>query len=357
MIDDRLLAHHGDVEARGMLDFAVNVAVERPPEFLASAMADAITDLAAYPDAGPATALLADHLGLPTGRLLLVNGAAEAFHLIARAEPWRHPVVVHPQFTEPETALRAAGFAPGRHVLEAPAFAFDAESFEARHAEADLVFVGNPTNPTSRLHPAADLLRLRRPGRLVVVDEAFMDTVPREQDTVLRHAAAGEGVFVVRSLTKTFGLAGARAGFVVAEPAWIEACARAQPHWSVNSLALAAIEAICTRAGVAHVADVAARVAADRALLVDGLTGLGFDVVRPAAAPFVLAHHPRAAELRSRLREAGIAVRRADTFPGLDDTWLRIAVRDAATTATLLDALRTAGADHADTPETDREVR
>lgn len=342
-----LLAHHGDVEARGMLDLAVNVAVEEPPEFVRTAVHAAVGELAAYPDAGPTTAHLADHLGVDPDRVLLTNGAAEAFHLIARAARWQRPVVVHPQFTEPDTALAAAGLQPAWHVLAGPQFTFDAGEFDAAHTEADLVVIGNPTNPTSRLHPAADLLRLRRPGsrRLLVVDEAFMDVVPREQDTLLRHAGIGEGVMVVRSLTKTFGLAGLRAGFIVGDPAWIAACAAVQPHWSVNHLALAAVRVCAAGAGVEHVAAVAERVARDRTYLVTRLTQLAFDVVGPAAAPFVLARHPLAAALRESLRASGIAVRRADTFPGLGSEWLRFAVRRPEITDALAAALTSALAD------------
>ena len=76
--------------------------------------------------------------------------------------------------------------------------------------DADLVVVGNPTNPTGVLHPA-DLLRsLQRPGRLVVVDEAFMDTVPGEAETL----AGDRGVLVIRSLTKHWSIPGVRAGYV-----------------------------------------------------------------------------------------------------------------------------------------------
>ena len=352
-----LLRHHGDAEARGLRDYAVNVAVASPPAFLRAALARALDGLALYPDAAPATARLAAHLDVPPERVRLTNGAAEAFHLLARARTWRHPVVVHPQFTEPEVALARAGCPPTRHVLPAPHFALDAAALERAVGEdADLVVLGNPTNPTSRLHPVAEVLALRRPGRLVVVDEAFLDVVPREQDTALRHAAAGEGVLVVRSLTKTFGLAGVRAGFLLGAPEVVAACVAGQPHWSVNSLALAAIEAVCSSAGVAHTAEVTARLARCRPRLVDGLTALGWSVVGPAAAPFVLARHPRAAEVRLRLREEGIAVRRADTFPGLDDTYLRIAVRDEAETDALLHALERALDTSAQNPTTSGHV-
>ncbi|WP_168581291.1 Rv2231c family pyridoxal phosphate-dependent protein CobC [Gephyromycinifex aptenodytis] len=335
------LLHHGDVEARGMLDFAVNVAVAAPPQFVREAMQKALGGVAAYPDPVSATEALAEHLGVAPERVLLTNGAAEAFHLIARAVPWQAPMVLHPQFTEPDSALRCAGYLPQHHILTRDnGFTLDADHLLAQVGpHTDVLFVGNPTNPTSRLHAAHDLLRLRAADRLLVVDEAFIDLVPGEQDTLLRHAARGAGVLVIRSLTKTFGLAGVRAGYLVGDPDWIQACRTVQPHWSVNHLALAAVTACASPAGVAHVHQVAQRIAAHRPVLVQGLEAAGLQVVRPPAAPFVLAHHPQAERLRLALRDKGIALRRADTFPGLGQNWLRIAVRDPACTEALMAAL------------------
>ena len=97
-------------------------------------------------------------------------------------------MVVHPQFTEPHAALEQAGHTVTEVVLAHP-FALDPAAVPD---DADLVVVGNPTNPTGVLHPAEALRALARPGRLVVVDEAFMDTVPgRGRDP--RRRARGPG--------------------------------------------------------------------------------------------------------------------------------------------------------------------
>ncbi|CCA54780.1 L-threonine 3-O-phosphate decarboxylase [Streptomyces venezuelae ATCC 10712] len=102
--------------------------------------------------------------------------------LLARALPVRRPVVVHPQFTEPEAALRDAGHEVGRVLLrEEDGFRLDPASVPQ---DADLVVIGNPTNPTSVLHPAATIAALARPGRTLVVDEAFMDAVPGERESL-----------------------------------------------------------------------------------------------------------------------------------------------------------------------------
>ncbi|MFH8796232.1 Rv2231c family pyridoxal phosphate-dependent protein CobC [Streptomyces sp. NPDC017941] len=335
------LRHHGDAEVRGgggLVDLAVNVRAGTPPAWLKQCVADSLDGLAAYPDGRAALAAVAARHGVVPERVLLTAGAAEAFVLLARALRVRRPVVVHPQFTEPEAALRDAGHRVGRVVLRADdGFRLDPDAVPA---DADLVVVGNPTNPTSVLHPAADLIGIARPGRILVVDEAFMDAVPGE-----REALAGRvdvpGLVVLRSLTKTWGLAGLRIGYVLADPDVVAELARAQPLWPVSSPALAAAQACVGPRALAEAGHVAHRVAAERARLVAGLVEVpGVSVAGPAEGPFVLVRVDGARDVRERLRERGFAVRRGDTFPGLGPEWVRVAVRDRATTDAFLSALR-----------------
>ena len=244
--------------------------------------------------------------------------------------------MVHPQFTEPELALRAAGWQVDRVLT-------DAADGWALHPDqvpdqADLVVIGNPTNPTGTLHPKQALLALRRPGRLVVVDEAFSDAVPGEPESL-----AGDedltGIVVVRSLTKLWGLAGLRIGYLLGEAIVLAAAAAVQPHWSVSGPALAAAEACLADSARPEAHRRALAITADRRALVTELARRGFEVPTHGAGPFVLTRHPHRPRLHAELRAAGFAVRRADTFPGLEPGWIRIAVRDPGTTAPLLAAL------------------
>src|SRR5689334_5862111 len=173
------LGHHGDTEVgAGLIDLAVNVRHEPMPDWLARPLQDSLRDLSSYPDKSEATRAVARRHGRAEGEVLLTAGAAQAFVLLAQAlRDAKRPVVVHPQFTEPEAALRNAGHTVERVLLrEADGFRLDASLVPA---DADLVFVGNPTNPTSVLHPADEIAGLARPGRVLVVDEAFADTTYR----------------------------------------------------------------------------------------------------------------------------------------------------------------------------------
>lgn len=337
------LRHHGDAEVRGdgagLTDLAVNVRTGTPPAWLTSRIADSLGGLAAYPDGRAARAAVAARHGLPVGQVLLTAGAAEAFVLVARTIRAARPVVVHPQFTEPEAALRDMGHRVGRVLLR------EEDGFRLTPAavpdDADLVVLGNPTNPTSVLHPAAAVAALARPGRTLVVDEAFIDAVPGERESLVPRLTRLPGrVIVLRSLTKTWGLAGLRIGYVLADPATVTELAARQPLWPVSSPALTAAEACCAPPALAEAEAAAVRTAGDRAYLLDRLREFpGVSSPAQAEAPFVLVRHPRAQEVRHRLREAGFALRRGDTFPGLGPQWLRLAVRDRETTNRLTDAL------------------
>jgi histidinol-phosphate aminotransferase len=322
------LRHHGDAElSPGLIDLAVNVRAGTPPPWLRALLHEALDASTGYPDADPARAAVAAAHSRDPAEVLLTAGAAEAFVLLARALRPRRAVLVHPSFTEPEVALRAAGHPVSRVLLRAEnGYRLDPAAVPE---DADLVVLGNPTNPTSVLHPAADLVALARPGRVLVVDEAFADTVPGEPESLASRRDV-PGLLVVRSLTKTWGLAGLRVGYALGPADLIAALAAHQPHWPVSTPALAALTACTTPAARAE-ADAAAReLTGRRAALLDALPP-GVVVEGRPRSSFVLLRLPDGARVRQALRDRGWAVRRGDTFPGLGPDHLRVAVRDPAT--------------------------
>ncbi|MCU1675386.1 MAG: threonine-phosphate decarboxylase [Frankiales bacterium] len=326
------LRHHGDAEVRDcdLLDFAVNVRLAGPPAWLAQRIAAA--PLGSYPDDRAAVAAVAArHNRLPSDVLPTV-GAAEAFVLLARALSPKRAVCVHPSFTEPEAALWAAGHPVERVFLPEP-YSLDTDLVPE---DADLVVIGNPTNPTGVLHSADLVASLCRVGRTVVVDEAFMDFVPGDEASL---SGRGDlpGLVVVRSLTKMWGLAGLRVGYALAPADVIDKLRAAQPLWPVSTPALAALEACSTPEAVRDANDAALATALERERLAAGLAALGLVVGPGARANFLLVRGADA--LRETLRTRGVAVRRCDTFPGLGGGWIRVAVRDGATNARLLATL------------------
>ena len=305
-----------------MLDFAVNVRAAAPPSWLMDRLAARFGDLGRYPtraDEDAATAAIAARHGRRDDEVVLLAGATEGFSLLPNLRP-RIAAVIAPSFTEPEAVLSAAGV-PVQHVVLPPPFGLSGAHVPD---EADLVVVGNPTNPTAVLHPREHILRLRRPGRIVVVDEAFADAVPGEPESLAPQSLPD--VLVVRSLTKTWSLPGLRVGYGLGDPRVLHRLTATRPHWPLGTLQLEALAACNQPEAVAEALAEAARLTEMRATMADALTSAGARVV-DGSAPFVLFEVPDAALVRKRLMATGIAVRRCDTFIGLDGEYLRAAVR------------------------------
>ncbi len=316
--------YHGDqAVAPGMLDFAVNVRHAQPPEWLLRRLAARLPELARYPsldDVHRAQDAVAERHGRTRDEVLPLAGAAEGFALLPNLRPERAAIVA-PSFTEP-----AAGAGRGRGARA---------SRRARAAVRAGRCRPSPTTPTLSwwairptpprcCTPAKQLLALRRPGRILVVDEAFADSVPGEPESLAGDALPD--VLVLRSLTKTWALAGLRVGYALGSPEVLARLTARRAHWPVGTLQLTAIAACCGRQAVADAAAGAARLAGLRAEMVAGLASVGAEVV-DGRAPFVLFRMPDAVRLRKDLHDKGIAIRRCDTFVGLDERYLRAAVR------------------------------
>ncbi|MEM8708118.1 MAG: aminotransferase class I/II-fold pyridoxal phosphate-dependent enzyme [Actinomycetota bacterium] len=224
----------------------------------------------AYPDPATATVLLAEALGVDPERVLLTNGGSEAISVVATE-------LGGGVAAEPEFSLHPRGAGPR--------------------------WRSDPHNPTGRLAGDEDC---------DVWDEAFYPLATG------RWHGGRPGV-TVGSLTKTFACPGLRLGYVIADD--VERFARHQPHWSVSTLALAALPDLLA---AADLPGWFARIAEARAALTDLLAGHGFDV-DAADAPWVLVDSPG---LRDHLGPHGVAVRDCASFgmPG----WHRIAVTDPA---------------------------
>lgn len=353
------LRYHGDRAADGaVLDFAVNVQADAPPGWLREVVRSGVDTLGSYPGHElyrDATAAVAAHHGVTPEQVLLLNGAAEGFSLLARLRPaW--PVIIHPGFTEPEACLVDAGIDVDRVVLRAPFDldrAIDALGFGGVHEEADLVVIGNPTNPTGRLYGVDELSRLAEPWRYLVIDEAFLDVVDAPGVADHTHATSmisriGQipGLIVLRSLTKTWSLAGLRCGYLISDAETVTRLSRGRAHWPLGTLQLRAIQAVMEQ-GTPHLPTITADIARNRESMVTALETAGF-TVHPSAAPYLLVQPPGGVEHAERTRRAlagrGIAVRRCDTFPGLDSGFWRLAVREPAQVAALLQAIADIGA-------------
>ncbi len=197
------------------------------------------------------------------------------------------------------------------HDLEAMA--------EAVTPRTRMVFVANPNNPTGTTVEPADLDRFvsRMPDSVVVVlDEAYVELLdPARQPDTLRWVREGRPVFVLRTFSKTYGLAGLRIGYAVGPEEGIQALDRIRPPFNVNAMAQEA--ALAALADEAHVERTRRMVARGLRQLERGLRTLGVEYT-PSVANFMLVQTGDGRGVFRALQRRGIIVRPMDGY-GMPD--------------------------------------
>lgn len=332
----------------GFLDFSANMNPFGPPEAVGRLLAERWRELARYPDPavrGLRRAIAAKYR-IAEESVLVGNGAAELIDLSIRAFQPSKVGLARPSFTEYEDAVRKIGGAVVDIPLaEADGFALREQPLRAAAAEADLLVLGHPNNPTGRLIDPGLLGRLVRERKPMIVDEAFVDFVPDEDAvSLIRLAAETERLCVIRSMTKFYAIPGIRLGFAVAHPRLIRRLKELQVPWSVNAIAQWVGEAALAERNYAE--RTRRWLADERPIFTDKLKSLGLRVF-PSDVNFLLVSIPEQAgmdvkELQRRMGEAGVLIRDASLFPGLDRSYFRVAVRLRDENEALLERLERA---------------
>ncbi|GIP38779.1 threonine-phosphate decarboxylase [Paenibacillus sp. J31TS4] len=328
-----------------MLDFSSNMNPFGPPPAVRELLPAYAEEIMRYPD--PACRelrrKLADVHGVPMDAILAGNGAAELIDLAVRVWQPRTTALALPSFSEYEEAANKAGSRLVGLQLRAEAeFRLEPHHLEAASG-SEVVFLGHPNNPTGRLLDPAYVETLLEAGCRVILDEAFLDfTAEEESLSFLRRAAQTPSLIVLRSVTKLYAIPGIRLGYAVAHPETIAAMRTLQVPWSVNSLA--------QRIGTAVLDDPAYRkqlvewLPVERDWFAGELRKLGLEPF-PSATNYLLVRLPaalghNARSLQAQLGRLGLLIRDASRFPGLDDSFCRLAIRLRRENEALLAGLR-----------------
>jgi L-threonine-O-3-phosphate decarboxylase len=318
---------HGSRDDPAVLDFSANTNPHTPAG-VAGVYASALAAAGSYPadDYREFRRVAAEFVGCAPESVVVTPGGLAAIRLAVATHvtPGDAVLVPAPSFGEYAREVRLQGGEPDFVAHDA---VLDADP--EPYAMAVCCVPNNPTGdapPVEALRAYAD--RCARAGTTLLVDEAFLGFTDRPS------LAGREGVVVARSLTKLFGLPGLRAGFAVATGRAQERLRVARPPWALGTPA-AAVGTHCLRQ-TAFVTATRERVASERERMHAALSRR-FDV-HESVAPFLLCAVPSVPEIQRAVERAGIAVRDARTFRGLE-SHVRVAVRTPAENDRLLEAL------------------
>jgi histidinol-phosphate aminotransferase len=294
--------------------------------------------LARYPEREPVEKEVADFLGLDPAQVLLTNGVDEAIHLLCSTylDPGDEALIVVPTFAMYAIFAQAEG----ARIVEVRAgddFTFPAQALLAQvSARTRLIAVANPNNPTGAAVAGNVLIQIAQaaPQAAVLVDEAYFEF---HGETLIDHRRQIENLFVARTFSKAYGLAGLRIGILAGEARQMAMVRRVASPYNVNAAALAVLpEALQDQE---YVGRYVAQVLSNRDKLQQELGNLGLRYW-PSHANFVLVRIGSAhAEFVQALRDRGILVRDRHTDPGCEGC-VRLTVGSDGHTETFITALR-----------------
>jgi len=295
-------------------------------------------ELARYPEREPLERLVAAHLQLPPQQVLLTNGVDEAIHLLCEAylEPSDEVIVVTPTFAMYEVFAEATGANVVRvQSVEDLQFPFQQTLASITNA-TKLIAIASPNNPTGGIASREQLLTIAAaaPNAAVLVDEAYYEF---HGQTVMSDVVRQRGLFVARTFSKAYGLAGLRIGILAGPHEQMSMVRRVSSPYSVNAVALAALPVALE--DTAFVAGYVAQVRAGRERLQRVLTQAGIHWW-PSEANFVLIKiGERHRDFVAAMRQRGILVRDRSADPGCDGC-VRITIGTAEQMDRLLTRLR-----------------
>ncbi|MGA9564031.1 MAG: histidinol-phosphate transaminase [Candidatus Korobacteraceae bacterium] len=308
------------------------------PRVLARIREITAEDLARYPEREPVEALVAAHLDLSADQVLLTNGVDEAIHLLCEAylDPPDEVIVVTPTFGMYEIFAEMTGAKVTRvqcgEDLRSPLDEVLAKIGPA----TKLIAVASPNNPTGGVASRDELLAIANaaPDAALLVDEAYFEF---HGQTVISDVVGLPNLFVARTFSKAYGLAGLRIGILVGPRKQMPMVRRVSSPYSVNAVALLALsEAL---ADGEFVVNYVSQVKAGRARLENELTNVGI-AWWPSEANFVLMRiGERHRDFVGSMRQRGILVRDRSADPGCDGC-VRITLGTTEQTDRLLSAVR-----------------
>ena len=273
--------------------------------------------LAVYPEYTEARERMASFLGVGSDELLFTNGTDEAIHSLINTyvDAGDEVVIPSPTYSMFRFYVELAGAMPREIPYRIPDLAFPLdELLDAVSERTRAVLIANPNNP---IGSGIDLdgieeIAERAHKAAVLIDEAYFEF---HNVTAIEMLALYPNIFVSRTFSKAYGMAGLRIGCLLSQAENIAAVAKGQSPYSVNAVAAAcALEAIDDQE---YLRDYVREVLEARTLICEGLDRLSI-AHYPSCANFVLAQlGERSKEVCGNLRERGILIRdRGHEIPG-----------------------------------------
>jgi len=326
-----------------IVDFSSNISPAGMPVSVKSILKKRLDQMACYPDLHSSNLIsgLKKYTGLKESNLIVGNGAIEIiYNFCSTFLAKKHILIPAPTFGEYEVAAKLADcqiiFFKTMNLAE------NLDSFISKIPVNGCIFVCNPNNPTGTILSKKQLTKIistaKRKSCLVFIDECFIELVPQSNQSVLNLVKRYDNLFVLRSLTKSFGLAGIRIGYAGSSKQIIDILQKIKIPWSVNALAQeAGIIAIKNKS---HLTKSKSIIKKESSFLKSKIADIqGFECHDTSTNFILIKTKQDSTKLQKKLLKHKILIRDCKNFRGLNNHYIRIAVKSHKDNLKLVRAL------------------
>lgn len=279
---------------------------------------------------------------IPFEQIVIGNGATEIIYNFCKAflnktTPILIPI---PTFGEYESAAKLSGCKI--IFFKTMDLEKDLENFIKKIPKNGCVFICNPNNPTGKLLSKKNLLKIVHDAKkklsVVFVDESFIELVPDSNQSIIKYTKKFENLFILRSMTKSFGLAGIRIGYGIGSKRIISILNNLKIPWNVSGLAQdAAGAALCS---ISHLKKTKKIIKNESKFLRNSISKIdGFECHDTNTNFILIKTKKKSKTLQKKLLKKKILIRDCSTFRGLNNNYIRIAVKTRKENKKLVKAL------------------
>jgi threonine-phosphate decarboxylase len=305
-----------------------------------------------YPDPNPMELRqeIASYVGhdVCVENVILGNGSIELIYMVPEMfQKGFKAIIPVPSFTEYEKAALRVGGEPIFVQLPDDFSLNTAHIKKAVTADTKIMCLCNPHSPSGTLYSREKVLELvefcQKKDIVFSVDENYIEFSEKgENATLAGYVKKYENLFVIRSVTKFYGMPGIRFGYGIAAESLIDTLQIVRQPWSINGLA--GIATLAAFKDKEFISNTKITIAKEKAQFAKLLTEIGGLKVFPSETNFLLVKilDPKltSTALREELSKEGMLIRDCSTFVGLDNSYFRLTVRSIEDNAKIVEALK-----------------
>ena len=327
-----------------IIDFSSNITPLGIPNFVKLIIKKNLDKVQFYPDPKSENVIssLEKYTHLSKSNIIVGNGAIEILYNFCFAFLSKTTkVLIHvPTFQEYETAVKLSNCKIS--YFKSLNLSTNIDSFISQIPKNGCIFLCNPNNPTGKLLSKKELLSIiivaKKLKTIVFIDECFIELVPKSNESLISYVKKYDNLFILRSLTKSFGLPGLRIGYACGSKEIIKILQKIKIPWSVNSLAQDAANIVIKN--ISHIKKSNMIIQKESKYLEDNISILnGFECISSSTNFILIKTKYNSTKLQTKLLKNKILIRDCKNFRGLDNHYIRIAVKSHKDNVKLITAL------------------